>query len=138
MPVLSHNTNNLTFTTANQQWTIEPGVFVAPPGDSLGAVVIPNAADELINNGNVVVNAGFISNGAVFVGPAADGTIVANGSTGSIVGPIGVNIVASNTHVSNAGSIVGFAGFAVQFSPVAGGQPSLAMLAIFTARPPRS
>ena len=115
MPTLSTNADNLTFTAANQQWTIATGVVVGSP-NVLTAVLMPFAGDKLVNNGIVFMPAGVPIGGvAVTVTNAAGGATISNSKTGSIAGLGGISAQAAGVKIDNDGSIVGFAGIGIDY-----------------------
>ena len=121
MPTLTTNANNLTFTAANQQWVVQSGVVVGSPNSAFGAVVMPFANDELINNGILFVPQGTPFGGVgVFIGTNASGSKVTNADTGAITAPTGVSVSAGGVAVANAGSIIGYSGIGIDFMPGAG------------------
>jgi hypothetical protein len=137
MPTLSANANNLAFTAPGQQWIVESGVVVGSSLASPGAVVMPFANDELVNNGIAFVPQGTPFGGAgVFIGSGADGSKVTNASTGAITAPTGISVNAGGVHVANAGAIIGFSGIGIDFSP--GPAPRSTTPATSTARRSRS
>lgn len=115
MPILTTDTDGLTFTADNQQWIVKQGVVIARTTDGGAAVNMPTSGGQFINHG-VVSSTGvshFDENAVLVEG---DGAVIVNGEGASLVAFGGVEFLdIDRSQFFNQGSVIGLGADGVSY-----------------------
>jgi Ca2+-binding RTX toxin-like protein len=114
MPVQTIDTDSLTFTEFNQQWIVKAGVVISTTAAGGNAVTIARSGGQLFNHGDISSTGG--GGHVVFIDFFGSETSIFNSAGGTMTGSTGIVIEANGIHLSNQGSIIGLANYAIQYA----------------------